>query len=271
MTTGVQLWSARYDGNDTDQFALGDRVIEKIISALELELTDAERTQIAKIPTSNLEAYDYYLKAERLLYKYFGSARQEAMTLYRTAINLDPEFSDAYAGDAEAAYQVWRDSSDDIMPGPVARKRAYESASRALELDKSSARAYAVLALLQSTEGRHDEAITSAETGIDLDPSNAKSYRYLARVLVFAGQHQLALEKMEAARRLDPKPPVSFYSELGWVLFFARRYEQALEQLETARARGAGARAYRSHALGPLRCDEAALVPGSSGAGAGCT
>ena len=238
-TTGRHLWADRYDGKDTDVFALQDRVIEKIVAALELNLTDAERIQLARIPTSNLEAYDYYLRAERLLYKYRGGAREEAMALYQRAIGLDQEFSDAHAGFAEALYMIWRDSSDDILPGPVARRRAYDAASRALALDPRNARSYAVLALLQSAEGQHDEAIASVEKGILLDPSNARSYRYLATILVFAGEHERALAAMETALRIDPKPSAYFYSDLGLVLFFNRQFAQALEALEKAREKGA--------------------------------
>jgi adenylate cyclase len=238
-TTGRHLWAERYDGRDTDIFALQDRVIEKIVAALKLNLTDAERIQLARIPTNNLEAYDYYLRADRLLYKYRGVNREQAMALYQRAISLDQEFADAHAGFAEASYMLWRASSDDILPGPVARKRAYDSASRALALNPRNARSYAVLALLQSAEGQHDEAIASVEKGILLDPSNARSYRYLAMTLVSAGGHERALAAMDTALRLDPRPPAQLYADLGLVLFFNRQYAKALEALEKAREMGA--------------------------------
>jgi TolB-like protein/class 3 adenylate cyclase len=238
-TTGRHIWADRYDGKTADIFDLQDRVIASIVAALKLNLTEDERVQLAQIPTTSLEAYDYYLRADRLLYKYQGSNRQEAMLLYQRAIDLDLEFAEAHAGNAEASYMIWRASSDDILPGPVARKRAYDSAGRALALDPRNARAYAVLALLQSAEGQHDEAIESVEKGILLDPSNARSYRYLATILVAAGEHPRALGAMDTARRLDPKPAGQFYSDLGLVLFFNERYPESLEALEKARDAGA--------------------------------
>jgi TolB-like protein/class 3 adenylate cyclase/Flp pilus assembly protein TadD len=238
-TTGRHIWADRYDGKATDIFALQDRVIASIVAALKLNLTEDERVQLAQIPTTSLEAYDYYLRADRLLYKYRGSNRQEAMALYQRAIGLDQGFAEAHAGNAEASYMIWRASSDDILPGPVARKRAYDSASRALALNPRNARAYAVLALLQSAEGQHDEAIASVEKGILLDPSNARSYRYLATILVAAGEHARALGAMDTARRLDPKPSGQFYADLGLVLFFNGQYAESLEALEKARDAGA--------------------------------
>ena len=63
--TGLSLWAERYDRQYADLFAVQDDVIGKIISALEVKLSEGERDQLARIPTENLEAYDYYLRAEQ--------------------------------------------------------------------------------------------------------------------------------------------------------------------------------------------------------------
>ena len=68
----------------------------------------------------------------------------------------------------------------------MARKRAYESAGRALELDLNSARAYSVLAILQVVDGRHDEAIESARKAVSLKPNDADAYLILALVLSYS-------------------------------------------------------------------------------------
>ena len=60
-----QVWAEQYDRQLTDIFALQDEVIGHIVSALAIELTAVEEKQIARVPTANLEAYDYYLRAEQ--------------------------------------------------------------------------------------------------------------------------------------------------------------------------------------------------------------
>ena len=60
-----QVWAEQYDRELTDIFALQDEVIGHIVSALAIELTAVEEKQIARVPTANLEAYDYYLRAEQ--------------------------------------------------------------------------------------------------------------------------------------------------------------------------------------------------------------
>ncbi|MDP6342884.1 MAG: tetratricopeptide repeat protein [Alphaproteobacteria bacterium] len=238
--TGGHVWADLFDRDMRDIFALQDEVIKKIVQALAITLTPAERTQLVHRPTDDLEAYDYYLRAERRLYGHGITARGEAITLYEKAIGLDPEFAVAHAGIAMAAVDIWRYEYSHVLPGPVARKRAYVAASKALKLDSRNARAFSVLGVLRVVEGRYDEAIEAARLAVSLDPSNSEAYVHLATVLTYAGEHPEALAAMETALRLNPKPPRYYFQELGLVLFHNKRYARALEPLQTARAGGAG-------------------------------
>ncbi len=253
---GRNLWAQRYDSDEADIFSLQDQVLSSIVSALAIKLTDTEKTRLARRPTNNLEAYDIYLRAERRRWSWAGGAQtqeatrlyrlsgvvgmryHESLRLYREAIALDPEFADAYAGLAETAYLVWRWDNSDVLPGSVARKLAYESASRVVSLDPENPRAYGVLAKLQVTDGRHEAALDSARQALALDPNNAAAYTVLAEVLMYAGRHGEALDAMQSAFSLDPKPPPIFHAELGRVMFFNRRYSEAVEHLETAQHAG---------------------------------
>ncbi len=234
-TTGGHLWAERYDGVMTDVFALQDEVTSKIISALAIRLTSAERVSLARMPTENLEAYDYFLRAERGLFSQNSKGLAEALSLYHKATEIDPMFARAWAGHARAAVDVWRFDWFDVMPGHVARKQAYDSAARALSLDRSSARAYSVLAILQMVDDRYDEAIESAHKAVSLNPNDADSHLNLALVLSYGGEHEEAVSEMDAALRLNPKPPSGVYRLSGFILFMAHRYEQAIDLLIKAR------------------------------------
>jgi adenylate cyclase len=237
--TGGHLWAERYDGDETDLFTLQDRVIADIVSALAVKLTDTEKTRLSRRPTNNLEAYDYYLRAERSrLYGFGGERHHDTIALYQVATTLDPAFAEAYAGLAETAFHVWRWDITEVLPNPAAKKVAYESAGKVLSLDPENPRAYTVLAMLQVTDGRHDLALESARKAVSLDPNSAVAFIDLAKVLVWAGRPAEALEAMETAFRLDPKPPAYFHGNLGWVLFFNRRYDDAIGHLEKAREAG---------------------------------
>ena len=127
-TTGGHLWAERYDRRYKDVFELQNEVIGKIVSALTVKLTGAEKVQLARRPTDNLEAYDYYLRAERDVYSEDSSLLSVTLSLYEKAIALDPNFAEAYAGYARAAVDVWRLGYVNVLASPVARKRVYEAA-----------------------------------------------------------------------------------------------------------------------------------------------
>jgi TolB-like protein len=230
-TTGGHLWAERYDRHYTDIFELQDEVIGKIVSALTVTLTGAEQSQLARKPTTNLEAYDYYLRAERDIYSEDYSLLSATMSLYEKAITLDPDFAEAYAGYARAAVDVWRIAYENVLTGPVARKRAYEAAARALSLNPNLPRVYSVLGVLQVMDGRYDEAIESANQAVSLGPNSADAYVNLAIVLMFSGMPAEALAAMETALRLNPKPPPGVNGYYGAVLFMNHQYDKAIAPL----------------------------------------
>ncbi|MCH6589703.1 MAG: tetratricopeptide repeat protein [Proteobacteria bacterium] len=234
-TTGGHLWADRYDGSLANIFPLQDKVTEKIVAALALNLTDSEQAQLRRKPTDNLEAYDYYLRAKQGTYGYDGEGLADALSLYEKAVALDPKFADAYAGYARVAVDVWRLDVDSVLPGPVARKRAYEAAAQALALDANNPGAYSVLGMLQMVDSRYDEAITSVKKAVSLDPNNAEAYINLALVLTHSGRPTEAVAAMETALRLNPRPPPGVNLLSGFILFMDRQYERATEQLEKAR------------------------------------
>jgi adenylate cyclase len=231
-TTGGHVWADRYDGTFDGIFTLQDKVIGQIVAELKVKLTNAEQAQLARIPTTNLEA-----RAEQEGYYVADGARyRRTLAFYRRSIELDPEFGDAYAGYARALIEVMRLGFDDVLHGSVARKDAYEAAGRALALDPENARAYSVLAFLQVLDSRHSEAIESARRAVSRSPSDAEAKTNLGLVLAYAGRPAEAVTEVEAALRLNPKPPPGVHIIAGLVLYFDRQYERAITALERARA-----------------------------------
>ncbi len=233
-STGAHIWADRYDRDLEDVFLVQDEVVSNIVSSLAVKLSDTEASQLAELPTQNLEAYDYFLRAERGLYSHDSKGLDEALSFYWGATSLDPDFARAWAGDARAAVEVWRLDWFDVMPSHIARNRAYESAGRALELDSKSARAYSVLAILQMVDSHYDEAISSARMAVSLQPSDADAYLNLAIVLAYFGKTDEAVAVMGTALRLDPNPLPGAFRVAGLILLLDRQYENAIQQLKKA-------------------------------------
>jgi adenylate cyclase len=240
-TTGGHVWAERYERDYADIFAVQDQVIGEIVGALSVQLTEAEQTQVNRLPTRNLEAYDYYLRAEQELHRPAGEiGLLRALELYQKAISLDGEFADAHAGQARAALILWMNTYDVSLPGTVARQKLYEAAGRALALNPELPRARAVLAEAQSVDGEHEAAIESARLAVAFGPSDAEAHATLASVLAYAGQPKQAVEAAETALRLNPKPPASVLLTAGLALFLDEQYDRAIEALEQARDLASG-------------------------------
>lgn len=234
--SGLSVWAERYDRQYADLFAIQDDVTGKIISALAVELSDGERTQLERIPSDNLEAYDYYMRAEQegLAYSDVETYRR-TLSYYQKAIDLDPNFADAHAGIARVAVDVWRNDYNFLWSAAVARKIAYDAAGQALKLDPDNARAHTVLALLQLVDGRAAEARDSANRAVQAQPNSAEAFGNLALILVHTGSHEEAVVEMEKALRLDPAPPSSFRLLAGIVFYTARDNRRAIPLIEAAR------------------------------------
>jgi TolB-like protein/cytochrome c-type biogenesis protein CcmH/NrfG len=234
VETGHHLWAERYDREYSDIFTVQDEVIEKIVKAMAVRLTATEQQVLTRVPTTNLEAYDNYLRAEQYSYAGIDSV-PIAMRLYEKAIQLDPEFAHAYASYARAAVDVWRFSYDQFLSNPIAKKLAYETASQALRLEPEHPRAYSVLGLLQMVDGEHKQAIASGRRAVLLGPSSADAHLTLGLILTYAGLVSEAIETVNMARRLEPRLSPRMLIVAGFIWFMDRQYQRALEAFERAR------------------------------------
>jgi TolB-like protein/class 3 adenylate cyclase/Flp pilus assembly protein TadD len=235
-TTGGHLWADRFERSAADVFAVQDEVIGRIIAALAVELTPAEQAQLARPPTRNLEAYDYFLRAEQAAKSGHQSELREALALYERATALDPTFADAFAAHARTAVYIWSNDLDVPLPTPVARKTAYEMAGRALELDAQAPLPYAVLAVLQVVDRRYEEALASARRAVELGPGNAEVHAALALVLTYVGDHAGAVAAVERSLRLDPNPPTGDRLTAALAFTLHDDHARAIELLERGRA-----------------------------------
>ena len=160
---GVHLWADRFDGDLADIFELQDQITSQVIGAIapRLELAEIER---ARRKTTNLDAYDYYLRAWAAIYRYSREGSQEALALLEKAIALDPEFALAYATQA-VCYFIRRAFSWSIDPAHEAAE-AERTAQRAMELDSSDAQVLTFYAqTLIYNVGRLDEAVSLSRPG----------------------------------------------------------------------------------------------------------
>ena len=228
MTTGQHLWAERYDrelNSSRDIFTLQDEIIQQIVKALQVKLTAGEQGQVARIPTDNLEAYDYYLRGKEYFFRFTKEAHAQARQLFERAIALDPQFALAYTMLGVTLRQEW-DWGWSL--DPQALERAFELAQKAIALDDSLAWAHSLLGMAYVRKGQPEQAIAEGERAIALDPNCAQCYESLADILVLAGRPEEALGLAEKAIRLDPQFAAYYSGQLGEAYRLLGRYEEAI-------------------------------------------
>ena len=97
--TGGHVWAERYDRDLTDIFEVQDDVTHRIVEALKVTLSPAERARLTDTETSNVQAYDHVLRGREVM---LGRSKncetfEEAKTFFLKALELDPDYSQAYA------------------------------------------------------------------------------------------------------------------------------------------------------------------------------
>ncbi len=224
--TDHHVWVERYDRDLEDVFAVQDEVARQVAEALEVALTPRESGRHAQPPTTNMEAYEFYLRARKITWPPTRLNILSARAGNERVIEMDPTFAGGYAG-RSMSYSMavlWGYSED-----PEADTReALALARRAVELGQDFARAHSALGFAYSASGKYPEAITAAKCAIELQPGDADSHAYYARCLIWAGQGDEACDELEIALRLDPQYVDGPYLNMfGRAAFSAGRYQDA--------------------------------------------
>jgi serine/threonine protein kinase/Flp pilus assembly protein TadD len=198
--TARSVWAERYNRQWEDVFAIQDEIAQSIARALRVMLTDQEKRAIEKVPTADVQAYDYYLRGRKFFHQFRGEAFGFARQMFTRAIETDPHYARAYAGIADCCSFLYM-----YFESTEANLREAEAASRrALELDPDLAEAHAARGLAVSLNKRYDEAAREFETAIRLNPRLFEAYYFYGRALHGQGKMEAAAEMFQKACDVNP-------------------------------------------------------------------
>jgi TolB-like protein/Flp pilus assembly protein TadD len=199
--SGYQLWSACYDREISDVFAIQEEIAQNIIATLEVELTAEESGAMQRPPTRNVQAYDYYLRGRRFYYLYNRRDVEFAIRLFSRAVEVDPAFALAHAGLADCWAYIYLNAERSER----ARTEADTASLRAVELEPGSAQAQASRGLALSLQGRTADAERAFESAIRLDPDLFEAQYFYARHAFACGEPEKAVRLYEQAMRVRPE------------------------------------------------------------------
>jgi adenylate cyclase len=241
--TGAHLWAERYDRDLTDIFEVQDEVVERIVGALAVTLTHGEQQRLRRHGTSNVEAYECWLRARALLTRGTRESIMEARAVYRRAIEFDLNFAAPHAGLAFAA--IAEHASGWVLDSAQALLEAERWARRALELDDQEPVSHMALGNVLLWRRDHEGALAEFRRMIALDPNFAQGHTATGLGLMYAGEPARALEPFAIAMRLDPHYPDIVLHFLAQANFSLGKYEIAAQQLLDRVARNPGTDASR--------------------------
>jgi adenylate cyclase len=219
---GYQLWSERFDREVADIFAIQDEIAGSVVRALGLSLRQGEQRHLVKASTTNVEAYEFYLRGRKLFQKWTRENINLAREMFGRAVALDANFAAAWAGLATAHVHLHGSDSEPHL------EKAREASARALKLDPQSAEAHVAAAQGFSMEQRYADAAAEFERAIELDPTLFDAHYYYARSCFKNGDLEKSLRLFRQAQSVRPDDYQAVYLE-ALVLMQLRGWNEARE------------------------------------------
>jgi serine/threonine protein kinase len=236
--TDKAIWSESYDRDLTDIFAIQSDIAQAVATKLSARLSPEEKKRIEAKPTSSLEAYDLYLRANALFLNTraadiignVGKPLHQAITLLKQAVRLDPKFTLAYCASATVNAELYR------FADPTLERRASADAAlnSALHLQPDLPEVHLAYACnLYEVYRDYERArvqLAMARRGLPNDSTAIVLAAYMDRR---QGNFEKAIQEFNEAISHDPHNagPIA---ELGNTLFWTRLFsasEQAYDRL----------------------------------------
>jgi serine/threonine protein kinase/tetratricopeptide (TPR) repeat protein len=203
VADGYHLWSATYNRQMEDVFEIQDEIAHAITKALRVILTEKDEKALEKAqgPTSDVRAYEQYLRGRQFFHQFRRKGFEFAQRMFAQAIEIDPTYARAYAGMADCysfLYLNWEATPANLQHADTASRIA-------LELDEDLAEAHVSRGFALTLKKRFDEARQQFETAIRLDPTLFEARYFYGRACLAQGKLEEAAQHFEEACGMRPE------------------------------------------------------------------
>ncbi|MHC4462804.1 MAG: protein kinase domain-containing protein [Planctomycetota bacterium] len=261
-------WADSYDGDMYEVLTFQSDIAEEVAKALDIALLEPERQALASKPTQNTEAYVYYMRGREYFSLGWEDDIKRAIEMYETAIELDPNYAQAYAELSMAhtgMYWVYYDRSEErLVEAEKAARRAvyldpelpearmalgryyyqghldferaleqYEIARKSLPNDVSVLR---WTGLVQSRQGRFADALVNFKRAYELDPASTSLPNMIAQALRMLRRYEEEQNYLDRLISLAPDRPGNYVRKAESCLYSEGDIDEARAILEDARA-----------------------------------
>jgi TolB-like protein/cytochrome c-type biogenesis protein CcmH/NrfG len=258
----AQLWARAYDRNIRDILSLQDEIARTVIDEIQVKVTPQERARLSIPRPVNPEAYAAYLRGRTVLagglgnlsklagkrqYQYNDQDVQTAIAYFKSAVDKDPVYAQAYAGLADAYIHLGNPVWGGHSP-KATLSDAKEAAATALKLDPSLPEAHFSLAQTLQYDWNWSEAEKEYNLALKLNPKYVNAHLEYGRFVQALGRNDEALVQIHYADELDPFN-IAVKEIEAWVTYASRQYDLALKQFENLGDDGGLRHVYREKGM----------------------
>jgi len=237
VADGYHLWSQRFDREMEDVFAIQDEISEAIVATLKVTLDGGRGAAHVARPTTNVEAYNLYLKGRFAWSKRTAADLRESIAFFDQAIAIDPNFALAHVGLADSWSLL---CSYHILAPKDSIPQAKVAAAKAMELDPNAAGAYEARAHVRILDDwLWAEAEREFRRAIEINPGYATAHQRLALLQSLTGRLDEAAEQIARAQLLEPLSLI-IGCDAGLISYMGQDYERAVQQCQRVLAMNDG-------------------------------
>lgn len=229
--SGLEQWSATYDRPEGNVLSIQTDIAENVVSALSVELGQADVRALSVGGTSDAEAHDLYLRALQQAQRDDSeTSLKQANALLDAAIAKDPAFAKAYATKSRNLSYI-----ADVGRSPEETRRGYAdgvaAATRAVRLAPHLPEAYAALADALYGQRKISAAMKQIENGSAFGANDLQLLQSAVIVFVAGGQPGRALGFADRMIQIDPLNPLS-HRRRYYALFYNRDYDSCIAEAQ---------------------------------------
>jgi TolB-like protein len=228
---GTHLWADRFDGSLEDVFELQDKIAVSVAGVIEPALQAAEMRRSAARPTTDLTAYDLYLRALAVSFPVTKERVIAALGLLEQATAIDPRYGPALSWAAICHMNL--DRTNWAEAPETNRRKGIDLARQALDVGENDSGVLASAAQVLAYFGEDIGAMIGLiDRALALNPSFARGWSASGTLRVWAGQHDLAIEHLETSLRLSPRERIDrTLFVMGMAHFFKHQFDEAAAKL----------------------------------------
>jgi TolB-like protein/Tfp pilus assembly protein PilF len=228
--TNQHLWAERWDRDLEDIFSVQDEITHKIITAMQIKLTEGEQARLWGKNVRRLDVFLKLMEARSLAAEGTAESRIRFGQVAREVIDLAPESQVGY--DLLAWHHWWLAMYGKSPPENL--KKSFALAQKLLSMNEFSASAHSLLGSIYLLMREYEKAIAAGEKSIELQPNGAMAHLLLANTLSYVERPDEAIFHIKQGIRLNPFPTYHYFFNLARCYILKGRYEEALAEYKRA-------------------------------------